>query len=73
MGLIPKPAPSLERIKIMNAVNEERYWRELKHQYAGMIMQGMTMSDGWDQSTWEEMAGYAIDAATALVEKLKNE
>lgn len=73
MGLIPKPAPSLERIKMIQGINEERYWRELKHKYAGMIMQGMCANPQWDNDTWAQMADHAINAATALVERLKEE
>ena len=83
MGLIPKPAPSLERIKIMNAGNEERYWRELKHQYAGMAMQGILSNEkmqqdlykafGKDESMDITISEFAIDIANTIVKKLKEE
>ena len=49
------------------------YWEKLKHQYAGMAMQGLCANSGWDDSTWETMAEDAVRAAHALVEKLKEE
>ena len=73
MGLIPKPAPSLERSKMINAINEERYWRELKYQYAGMAMQGLLASKEQELLNTQELVEDAIIYATALVEKLKEE
>ena len=54
------------------------YWEKLKHQYAGMAMQGLLMNEhvysGQDMSDAldEFVATNAICIATALVEKLKN-
>ena len=49
------------------------YWERLKHQYAGMAMQGMLI--GWSES--EINTRFFVEqcdkVATALVEKLKNE
>lgn len=50
------------------------YWEKLKHQYAGMAMQGMVRTVGHDRMyPPEKIAIYAVACATALVEKLKNE
>ena len=52
------------------------YWEKLKHQYAGMAMQGF-ISNGQvipvnnGESIQERMSIMAISVATALVEKLK--
>ena len=52
----------------------EDYWEKLKHQYAGMAMQGMVRTIGHDRMyPPEKIAIYAVACATALVEKLKNE
>ena len=57
----------------------EFYWEKLKHQYAGMAMQGLLMNEhvysGQDMSDAldEFVATNAICIATALVEKLKSE
>ena len=50
---------------------EPDYWEKLKHQYAGMVMAGMISADF--EGTYKRIAEDAIEAATALVEKLKNE
>ena len=58
---------------------DEVYWEKLKHQYAGMAMQGILSSNVMmeilsrrDNGTMEdEVAMEALDYATALVEKLK--
>ena len=47
----------------------EDYWERLKHQYAGMAMQGMLSYQGSDYRY--DIPQDAIDIATALVEKLK--
>ena len=49
------------------------YWEKLKHQYAGMAMQGLLASGDWDECSWDVIAEDALRAVTALVEKLKNE
>ena len=50
------------------------YWERLKHQYAGMAMQGMVRTIGHDRMyPPDKIAIYAVACATALVEKLKNE
>ena len=63
----------------------EDYWEKLKHQYAGMAMQGMLSNAiGFDEVRKQAaesgidnlitlIAGAAMDYATALVEKLKND
>lgn len=62
----------------MNAVNEERYWRELKHQYAGMAMQGLMsyveqITPNKGRSFCDEIVDISFKVAHALVQKLKNE
>ena len=47
------------------------YWEKLKHQYAGMAMQGLLASGGWDECSWDVIAEDALRAAKALVKKLK--
>ena len=49
------------------------YWEKLLHQYAGMAMQGLLASGDWDECSWDIIAEDAIRAATALVNKLKEE
>ena len=50
------------------------YWEKLKHQYAGMAMQGMVRTVGHDRMyPPEKMAIFAVACATALVNKLKEE
>ena len=71
---IPKIHPRLKG-------SDPDYWEKLKHQYAGMAMQGMISSNVMmeilsrrDNGTMEdEVAMEANDYATALVEKLKSE
>ena len=54
--------------------NNPDYWERLKHQYAGMAMQGMIRTVGHDRMyPPEKIAIYAIACATALVEKMKEE
>lgn len=52
--------------------DEPDYWEKLKHQYAGMMMAGMLANPEWE-GTYERLSECAIEAATTLVEKLKNE
>ena len=61
--------------------NEPNYWEKLKHQYAGMAMQGL-LSDNvaMEQIVYNQegmiakiVANFAVTCATALIEKLKNE
>ena len=50
------------------------YWTRLKHQYAGMAMQGMVRTIGHDRMyPPDKIAIYAVACANALVEKLKEE
>ena len=55
-----------------NIMEQPDYWEKLKHQYAGMMMAGMLANPEWE-GTYERLSGYAIEAATVLIEKLKNE
>ena len=54
-----------------NKNEDDDYWEKLKHQYAGMAMQGMLAANA--TFTADDTAKWAIEYATALVEKLKNE
>ena len=47
------------------------YWEKLKHQYAGMAMQGILAANA--TFTADDTAKWSIEYATALIEKLKNE
>ena len=49
------------------------YWEKLKHQYAGMAMQGMLTNSDYSETPWDGIAEDALRVATALVEKLKEE
>ena len=49
------------------------YWEKLKHQYAGMAMQAYITRHDDDRFYIDDLAKYAVNFATALVEKLKNE
>ena len=49
-------------------VNEPDYWEKLKHQYAGMAMEGMMAHTNID---YDEIVDLCVEFATALVEKLK--
>ena len=49
----------------------DNYWEKLKHQYAGMAMQGILAANA--TFTADDTAKWSIEYATALVEKLKNE
>lgn len=54
--------------------NEPDYWEKLKHQYAGMAMQQMVniVNEGYEY-VYEETAIIALNFATALVNRLKEE
>ena len=65
-----------------NVPDEPDYWEKLKHQYAGMAMQGILSNEDYcqylvdriqDGGLADSVARCAKDFATALVEKLKNE
>ena len=49
------------------------YWERLKHQYAGMAMQGILAEDWCTDDQVKMCVEKAVKIATALVEKLKNE
>ena len=49
------------------------YWERLKHQYAGMAMQGLMAEGLCANISCGDMADHAVNYATALVEKLKSE
>ena len=50
--------------------DEPDYWERLKHQYAGMAMEGMMAHTNID---YDEIVDLCVEFATALVEKLKEE
>ena len=50
---------------------DEVYWANMKHQYAGMAMQGLMARECLD--TPNSLVAHAIHYASALVEKLKGE
>ena len=49
------------------------YWEKLKHQYAGMAMQGIMANSLFMPYDGKEIADISNDIATALVKKLKEE
>ena len=63
----------------VNTNTEPDYWERLKHQYAGMAMQGLLMNEhvycGQDMSDALDdfVSTNAVFIATALVEKLNEE
>ena len=46
------------------------YWEKLKHQYAGMAMQGIMSRHNVE---WDVVVNWSVELATALVQKLKEE
>ena len=70
-------AEQLEWIDIEGKA-EPDYWEKLKHQYAGMAMQGLMsyvkqITPKKGRSFCDEIVDISFKVATALVEKLKNE
>jgi hypothetical protein len=67
----------------LELIDEPDYWEKLKHQYAGMAMQGMLSNSDYIErftahtidgiSDEDDIAKYAKDYATALVNRLKEE
>ena len=57
--------------------DEPNYWEKLKHQYAGMAMQGILANCNhqlWERETNSEgIAKRSYEIATALVNRLKEE
>ena len=51
--------------------NNPNYWEKLKHQYAGMAMQGLMAEGQCPNISCRDMADFAVNYATALVEALK--
>ena len=65
-------ATNLELLQEENT--EPDYWENLKHQYAGMAMQGMIRTVGHNRMySPEKIAIYAEACAHALIQKLKEE
>ena len=63
---IPKIHPRLKG-------SDPDYWEKLKHQYAGMAMQAYITRHDDDRFYIDDLANDAVNFATALVEKLKEE
>ena len=69
--------------KVLDDTFDEVYWENMKHQYAGMAMQGMLTNEkmmldlhrafGKDESMDITISEFAIDIANTLVKKLKSE
>ena len=66
----------------VEVITDPDYWERLKHQYAGMAMQGILSNEDYCKVILDEInegrfadniARAATDFATALVEKLKEE
>ena len=47
------------------------YWTKLEHQYAGMVLLGLSTRGAYGKE--EIIADYCYDTAHALVEKMKNQ
>lgn len=71
---------NLENIEFLD--NPQDYWEKLKHQYAGMAMQGILSNQDYCKllidennvgSFADDVSRCAKDFATALIEKLKGE
>ena len=71
-----------DEIEFLSYEDTPDYWTRLKHQYAGMAMQGILSNEDYcqylvdriqDGGLADSVARCAKDFATALVEKLKNE
>ena len=57
----------------VNTKDTPDYWEKLKHQYAGMAMQGIMASSPGSNMSDDDIAYFAVKFAAALIEKLKNE
>ena len=68
-----RPLAAFVGKQVAEKIDNPDYWEKLLHQYAGMAMQGLLASGGWDECSWDVIAEDALRAAKALVKKLKNE
>ena len=61
----------------LEIIDEPDYWEKLKHQYAGMAMQGILANCNhqlWERTTNSEpIAKQSYEIATTLVNKLKED
>lgn len=57
----------------VEVITEPDYWERLKHQYAGMAMQGLMAEGECVNMTCSGLAELSVKYATALIEKLKEE
>ena len=60
-----------KQMKENQKFTEPDYWEKLKHQYAGMAMQGILSNQNIGADV-AYMVNLSIECATALVEKLKS-
>ena len=60
-------------LQLLASEDDPDYWTRLEHQAAIAAMQGMCANPQDYEKSWNVMAGYAADAAHALVEKYKKE
>ena len=57
----------------IETAKEPDYWEKLKHQYAGMAMQGIVGENTIVKYSIDEVCNMSVSIATALVEKLKED
>ena len=67
--------PINERVEEVYTIDTPNYWEKLKHQYAGMAMQGMLANANhylWERKqNSKSLVANAAELAHALVEKMK--
>ena len=64
---------SKEELEFIDTGESLDYWTRLEHQYAGMAMQGMLSNPACENLITKAIVKEAVDIATALVQKLKEE
>ena len=68
-----RPLAAFVGKQVAEKIDNPDYWERLKHQYAGMAMQGLMAEGLCANISCGDMADHAVNYATALVEKLKSE
>ena len=74
-----RPLAAFVGKQVAEKIDNPDYWERLKHQYAGMAMQGILSNPESeldyknDETLPQALAGCAAKVATALVNKLKEE
>lgn len=68
---VDKSGCSVTEYELEFLSDEPDYWERLKHQYAGMAMQGLILTASKHMGTDQEVAQWAKEYAHALVEKMK--